>query len=88
MGYSNRILKGTIGYNPMGWASIAMERARSDKPNTPVLCEVWGMEHECGSMYYEEFSPTKDVEAWENHIKAAGFDPKDRYFKGKLIPAK
>ena len=86
--YSNRLLKGIIGYNPMGWASIVMERAKSDKPETPVLCEVWGYEHECGSMYYHEFTPTDDIENWKKAIKAYGGDPEDRYFKGELLIAK
>uniref|UniRef100_A0A6M3LYR0 Uncharacterized protein n=1 Tax=viral metagenome TaxID=1070528 RepID=A0A6M3LYR0_9ZZZZ len=88
MAYSNRLLKGVIGFNPMGWASIVMERAKSDKPSTPVLCEVWGMAHECGSMYYEEFTPTKDIEAWKNAVIASGGNPDDRYFKGDLITIK
>ena len=85
MGYSNKILKGTIGYNPAGWPSIAMERARSDKPGTPVLCEVWGFEHECGSMYIEEFSPTSDIELWKQNVNQMGGNADDRYFKGELI---
>ncbi|MFA5298600.1 MAG: hypothetical protein WC389_10395 [Lutibacter sp.] len=83
--YSNIILKGTIGYNPMGWACIAIERAKSDKPMTPIMCEVWGYEHECGSMYRNEFTPTNDLENWKAAVKAYGGDPDQRYFKGKLI---
>ena len=85
MGYSNKILKGTIGYNPMGWAAVVMERARSDKPDTPVLCEVWGFEHECGSMYYIEFKPATNLEEWKEAVEREGGNPDDRYFKGELI---
>lgn len=85
-GYSDIVLKGTIGYNNQTkWPAIAMERARSDKPTTPVLCEVWGYEHECGSMYRSEFTPTDDFAAWRLEIDVLGFDYNERYFKGKLL---
>jgi len=85
MPYSNLLLKGVIGYNPMGWACIVMERAKSDKPMTPVLCEVWGYEHECGSMYYNEFTPASNLEEWKNRIRELDGNPEDRVFKGNLI---
>ena len=88
MAYSNRLLKGVVGFNSFGWGSIIIERAKSDKPNTPVLCEVFGIEQECGSMYVGEFTPAKDMKSWENRVKAEGHDPKDRYFKGELLIAK
>ena len=88
MAYSNRLLKGVIGYNPMGWAAVVMERAKSDKPNTPVMCEVWGFEHECGSMYYSEFTPAKNIEDWKSRVRQEGGDPDDRVFKGGLLITK
>jgi len=86
--YSDKLLKGTIGYNHFGWASLVMERAKSDNPLTPVLCEVWGFEHECGSMYHKEFTPTDDFEAWKLAVAREGGTIDDRYFKGSLINSK
>lgn len=89
MAYSNRLLKGVVGYNEAGWPSIVMERAKSDKPSTPVLCEVYGPFHECGSMYYNEFKPAMNMEDWEEAVEESGDDGlEDRYFKGELILAK
>ena len=65
MSYSNVLVKGKRGYNSFGWPVIVMERAKSDKPMTPVLCEVYGLEHECGSVYAGELSLTNDVLTWE-----------------------
>lgn len=90
MAYSNRLLKGVVGYNEAGWPSIVMERAKSDKPSTPVLCEVYGLYHECGSMYYNEFKPAMDMDKWVQAVESneSGDKLKDRYFKGELILAK
>lgn len=85
MAYSNRLLKGTIGYNHYGWPALIMERAKSDNPDTAVLCEVWGDFHECGSMYYHEFTPTSDFETWMKKVEETGEKVEDRYFKGELV---
>ena len=45
--YSNTFLKGRVGFTG-SWPIIVLERARSDKPLTPVMCEVFGWEHESG----------------------------------------
>ena len=85
MAYSKTMLKGRFGYNAANWPLIVMERAKSDKPNTPVLCEVYGLEHECGSVYYREITLSDDLNEWEGAIRQMGFDPKKRYYKGGLI---
>lgn len=88
MAYSNRLLKGVVGYNQFGWAAIVIERARSDKPETPVLCEVFGLEHESGSMYVKEFTPALLMSQWEESVRKMDYDPKERYFKGELLLVK
>jgi len=85
MPYSNVLVKGKRGYNTYGWPLIIMERAKSDKPGTPVCCEVYGLEHECGSVYVEEVSITNDVLTWEQAVKDFGHNPAQRYFKGALL---
>ena len=87
MSYSDKFLKGRIGYNSIGWPLVLMERAKSDKPNTPVLCEVWGFEHECGSIYAHEIILTEDLEGWRLAVKGMQGDPDERYFKGELLVA-
>jgi hypothetical protein len=85
MAYSNTMLKGRIGYNNYGWPLIVMERAKSDKAGTPVLCEVYGLEHECGSVYNHQIRLTDNLPAWEDSLRVLGHNPKDMYFKGKLL---
>lgn len=87
MAYSNKLLKGRIGYNNCGWPLIIMERAKSDNPQTPVLCEVWGYAHECGSIYAGEISLETDENLWADAVRAMNGNPADHYFKGKLITA-
>ena len=88
MGYSKTMLKGRIGYNTIGWPLIVLERAKSDNPNTPVLCEVFGYAHESGSVYYKDIQLTTDEtdeNAWSDAVRAMGCTLGDIYFKGKLI---
>jgi hypothetical protein len=84
MAYSNKFVKGAIGFTS-SWPLIVIERARSDSPLTPVLCEVFGFEHESGSVYAKDVRLTTDIEAWNAAVKDQGFDASQRYFKGKLI---
>lgn len=85
MAYSNVMLKGRVGWcRGTNWPLIVMERAKSDKPETPVLCEVWGFEHECGSCYYKDIVLAESLAAWEESMKAADNGEK-RYFKGELL---
>lgn len=84
-GYSDTHLKGRIGYNLIGWPLIIMERAKSDKPMTAVLCEVFGFEHESGSVYHKEIILSDDLEVWKTAVRKSGADPEQVYFKGKLL---
>ena len=91
MAYSNVLLKGRVGYNTVGWPLVIMERAKSDAPMTPVLCEVFGIEHECGSVYAKDISlPHNDLlgnsmKQWKERVSNQGFNPNDLYFKGALL---
>ena len=83
MAYSNIMLKGCIGYTG-DWALIVLERAKSDKPLTPVFCEVFGLEHESGSCYYKDIVLTNNLYEWEHTIEQMGHIPFNRYYKGQL----
>jgi hypothetical protein len=83
MAYSNTFLKGRVGFTG-DWPVVVMERAKSDKPLTPVLCEVFGYEHEMGSVYL------RDIKLWEyakwlEEFNARGYSHNEVRFKGKLI---
>jgi hypothetical protein len=86
MAYSNQYVKGAIGFTG-SWPVIVIERARSDQPMTPVLCEVFGLEHESGSVYLHEITLTNQRGAWEAQVAQQGFDVAQRYFKEALIAA-
>ena len=85
MAYSDVLLKGRIGYNQFGWPLIIMERAKSDKPMTPVMCEVFGVAHECGSLYLQDIRLETDRPKWECEVISQGFELGKYYFKGALI---
>ena len=78
MAYSDRLTKGRIGYTG-SWPLIIIERAKSDKPLTPVLCEVFGYEQESGSVYAKDITLADDLVAWQQAL--AGRTP---YFTGRL----
>lgn len=84
MAYSDRYVKGAIGYTGT-WPLIVIERAKSDKPLTPVLSEVFGFEHESGSVYLKDIRLTTDLAGWKEAVRAQGFNPDERYFKGPLV---
>ena len=85
MAYSNKFVKGAIGFTSGSWPLIVIERARSDAPLTPVLCEVFGFEHESGSVYLKDITLTTQRASWEAQITAQGFDVNQRCFKGPLV---
>ena len=82
MAYSNKYLKGSIGMVG-SWPVIVIERAKSDNPNTPVLCEVFGIEQESGSCYLKDIGLITSKLIADSWIEALG----DRrpYFKGQLF---
>jgi hypothetical protein len=82
MAYSNKYLKGSIGITG-NWPLIVLERAKSDNLNTPVLCEVFGIEHESGSCYLMDVGLVTSRMIADSWIEALG----DRrpYFKGPLF---
>ena len=84
MAWSNKFVKGAIGFTAH-WPLIVIERAKSDAPLTPVLSEVFGFEHESGSVYAKDIILTTQRGSWEAQIKAQGFDVNQRYFKGPLV---
>ena len=78
------VAKGQIGWNKeFGWPLI-INRAfygKLDKPYAILECEVFGLEHECGSIYASQFRAEKDLDYWKGEV--VGLD--QRYFKGELV---
>jgi len=89
--YSDIMLKGRIGYQKgWGFPLIVMERAKSDNPMSAVLCEVFGLCHECGSVYYKDIMLTDNLQNWTNAVETfpnqsgESYSVESRYFKGEL----
>ena len=84
-GLSKRYIKGRVGFmRGTGWPVVILERARSEEPMTPVLCEVWGDEHESGSVYLKDIHIEGEYTAdeWKAELVAMGHT--SMYFKGRL----
>jgi len=82
-----KLLKGQAAYNLMGWPCIVMQsgRRKHNADSEPILCEVWGLFHECGSVFRGELSVATDEAAWEQAVRQYNGDPDDRYFKGAVL---
>ena len=83
MAYSNTFLKGRVGFTG-DWPVVVIERAKSDKPLTPVLCEVFGYAHESGSCYLKDISLVP-LDTWLQQFQESGHQVSEIYFKGNLI---
>lgn len=59
------------------WPARLMQSPRSGTP----LMEVWGFEHECGSVYAKDLVPISEETAHQM-IRDQGFDPSKQYYKG------
>jgi len=81
----NQYKKGEMLVNTIGWACIVMEATRGYNPTIIPMVEVFGFEHECGSIYTNEIARRITKEEFEEIIKANGNEVGDYYFKGKLI---
>ena len=78
MAYSDKYTKGRIGYTGT-WPLIIIERAKSEKPLTPVLCEVFGFEQESGSVYLKDIRLADSMDEWRTAL-----GKRVPYFKGQL----
>ena len=65
----DQFVEGAIGFTSGSWPLIVIERARSDAPLTPVLCEVFGFEHESGHVDLKDITLTTDLAAWEQALR-------------------
>lgn len=83
MAYSNTYLKGRVGFTG-DWPLIVMERAKSEKPLTPVLCEVFGFGHDMGSVYLKDIRLVP-LDEWKLAFTRSGHSFSEIGFKGTLI---
>ena len=72
--------------NIAGWPGIVMEATRGNDPTIIPMTEIFGFEHECGSIYTNEIMkrvPTvKEFNMWRSKV---GMENEPIYFKGELI---
>lgn len=84
---TEKLSKGQAAYNLAGWPCIVIQasRRKHNADSEPILCEVWGPFHECGSVYRGELSVATDEAAWKQAVRQYNGDPGDRYFKGVIL---
>ena len=81
----NQYKKGEMIINTIGWAGIVMEATRGNNPEIIPMVEMFGFEHECGSIYTNEIARRINQHEFERVIKEQGHKVGDYYFKGELI---
>lgn len=86
------LVKGELVYSvSMGerWPAIVLEASRRSVHNVgdePILCEVFGWEHESGSVWRRELIPANDVLTWVEIGMALGHNPlKQMRYDGPLL---
>lgn len=84
----NQYKKGEMIVNTIGWAGIVMEATRGNNPTIIPMVEVFGFEHECGSIYTHEIARRINKNEFENFVIASGNKVGDYYFKGELLDPK
>lgn len=81
----NQYKKGELILNVAGWPAIVMEATRGNDPTIIPMVEVFGFEHECGSIYTNEVVQRLNKVEFETYLKMTGMIAEKLYFKGKLI---
>jgi len=81
----NQYKKGEMIVNTIGWAGIVVEGTRGNDPMIVNMVEVFGFEHESGSMYTNEVARRIGRSEFEMLVKAQGHAIGDYYFKGELL---
>lgn len=72
--------KGQVGYNRgFGWPLIVTTAYYGKNPNGAVSVEVFGFEHECGSIYAKDIIKAESVESWKSQVNETP------YYKGELV---
>ena len=77
--------KGEMIVNMFGWPGIVIEATRGNDPAIINCVEVFGFEHESGSMYTNEVVRRIDKIEFEKLKKETGHENESIYFKGQLI---
>ena len=80
----NQYKKGELIANKLGWVGIVIENTRGNDPNI-VMVEMYGFEHESGSIYTSEIAGRITKTQFEWGKKAMGYERQSSYFKGELI---
>jgi hypothetical protein len=78
--------KGEMILNAVGWPGIVIEGTRGNDPEIINIVEMFGYEHESGSIYTNEVIARLTKEQFESYKKKMGYDSDEKqYFKGELI---
>ena len=83
----NQYKKGEILVNTIGWVCIVMEATRGNNPTIIPMVDVFGFEHECGSIYTNEIARRITKKEAEDIVKQNGQNLSETYYKGALIDA-
>lgn len=85
----NQYKKGEMIVNTIGWPAIVMEATRGNDPQIIPMVEVFGFEHECGSIYTNEVAERilswEEFDIWRTKV---GMQNEKLIFKGQLIERK
>ena len=81
----NQYKKGEMLINVYGWPAIVTEATRGNDPEIINCVEVFGIEHESGSMYTNEVIRRINKAEFDELRKQMGTDKENIYFKGALL---
>lgn len=81
------VKKGQVGYNRGFGFPLIVTRAYygNPRPSAILEVEVYGLYHECGSIYYGEFEADNSLENWKANRDITPEGREAPYFKGELV---
>lgn len=86
--FKNQYKKGEMIVNIIGWPGIVVEGTRGNNPEIIPLVEMFGFEHETGSIYTNEVVKRLTKKEFDYCRSLVGMADEHIYFKGELIEAK
>lgn len=81
----NQYKKGEMLVNTIGWPCIVLEATHGNDPQIINMVEVFGFEHECGSIYTNEIARRLNKDEFEKMVVTQGHEVNKYYFKGTLL---
>lgn len=81
---ANQYKKGEMILNTAGWPGIVIEATRGNNPSI-VIVEMYGIEHESGSIYTNEIVKRLNRAEFETYKANLGHAQAEKYYKGDLV---